>query len=109
MPTENNRNEAEATKPASTDDQIGPTFVRSPDFRSIYTNFVQSAYTPYDISLMLGETAGLEDGRWLVENKARLIMSPPEAKVVLIVLQGAIENYERVYGEIKPPQVIKGE
>jgi hypothetical protein len=78
-----------------------PRWIRSPDFKTIYTNFVQSGYTAFDISLVLAETAGVDEmNAFVIESKARVVMSPVEAKVVLAILSNTINKFEEQFGPI---------
>jgi hypothetical protein len=78
--------------------------VRSPHFRTIYTNFVQSSFTPFDISVTLSENAGFNESEEIViEQQARLVMAPLEARVLLRVLDNTIKLHERQFGKIPDP------
>ncbi len=85
---------------------IPPDFTYASDYQTIYTNFIQSLYTPIDISLILGISGGFRDGKWHVENKARIIMAPKEALIMLGILRDAINAYQKNIGPINttPPQ-----
>ena len=84
-----------------------PTFTRVPDFKSFYANFVQTSVTPFDISMQIGETAGVDhEGKFVVELKARISMSPLEAKIVINLLVTAIMQYEAQFGKIVVPPGI---
>jgi Protein of unknown function (DUF3467) len=92
--------QAAAPNPAST---VEPVAVLAPDFKLIYTNFVQASFTPLDCSLILGEALGVENGRFTVQNKARVTMSPTEAKIVARLLLNTVRSYEKQFGEITVP------
>ncbi len=82
-------------------------FVRVPNFQVLYTNFVQSSVTPFDIALLIGQSTGFDgQQRLVVEHHARLIMSPLEAKIVNKILEGAIAQYEGIHGRIPEPPDI---
>ena len=86
--------------------QLSPTFVRVPDFKAIYTNFIQAGYTAFDISFLLGETAGVNEGKLMIETKARVAMSPLEAKMFLVMVGTVIQKYEAQFGTIIVPAGI---
>ncbi|HZP63585.1 MAG TPA: DUF3467 domain-containing protein [Terriglobales bacterium] len=80
-------------------------YIDAADFKLLYTNFVQSIFSPLDVALSIGEVLGPgPDGRMRVLNKARLSMSPAEAKILHVILGNTIKNYEARFGEIVVPQ-----
>jgi hypothetical protein len=96
----------EQEKNASEANLHPPNFVKASDYKTIYTNFVQFGVTAFDISFLLGETAGVnEDDGFVVDLKARAVMSPAEAKVVWIFLGSTIQQYEKKFGPIVVPAV----
>jgi len=75
--------------------------VFAPDFKTIYTNFVQGAFSPLDIFLVVGEGMGPGiDGKPFVVQRAKIIMAPVEAKIVAAILNQAIAQYEKQFGRI---------
>jgi hypothetical protein len=76
----------------------------APDFKLIYTNYVQAGYTPLDVMLMVGETTGLNEGKVVVQHKARITMSPTEAKIVARILANTVKLFEKQFGEIVVPE-----
>ena len=85
-----------------------PKFVRASDYKTIYTNFVQFGITAFDISFLLGDTAGVneEDG-FVVDLKARVVMTPSEAKLAFMFLGNTLREYEKKFGPIViPPLAI---
>jgi hypothetical protein len=77
------------------------TRINAPDFKTIYTNFVEAGYGPFDISLLLSQS--VIAGTMTLTHLARVMMSPAEARVFLGVLQQAIDGYEHTWGKIVPP------
>jgi hypothetical protein len=78
-----------------------PNFVEDPEFVTIYTNWVQSVYSPFDVALFLGEATGpTEGGRATIKRKAKIIMAVAEAKIVATILAGTVAKYEAQYGKI---------
>jgi hypothetical protein len=94
---------------AKTSDQPKkPTFHRSPDFKTLYVNFVQSGMTAFDVSLIVGENHGVDEkGEGVIELKAKLTMTPLEAKLVAAILADSVKRHEKQFGEISvPPGLI---
>jgi hypothetical protein len=85
-------------------------FQRSPDFRTIYANYVQTAHTAFDVSLTFGVTSGVteEDGKVLVEQKARITLSPLEALVLQTMLNNLIGIFQQRFGKITIPDNFAG-
>lgn len=82
-----------------------PMIRQSHDFKSIYANYVQSVFSPLDIVLLFGEVLSVQtDGGFQVETKARVTVTPAEAKILYSVLGNTIANYESRFGEIKIPE-----
>lgn len=88
--------------------QITPRVGRSADYKTIYVNFVQSGMTPYDISLVVGENTGVFGNAMEIELKAKITMSPLEAKVVTEILLDTVQRYEKQFGEIKVAEGLVG-
>ena len=91
-----------------------PSLITDADFKSIYTNFVLAQYTPFDVSLTIGEAVGPDsEGRQVVHQKARITMAAPEAKIVMLILANTLKVYEQQFGEIRlppgqvPPEVLQ--
>ena len=101
-------------QPTQPQPQTQPNFVQAPDFKSIYTNFVNAAFSPLDIFLILGEAMGVgPDGKPTVLQRAKVIMSPVEAKIVAAIFAQTVANFEKQYGKIEVakefmPQPLEG-
>lgn len=83
----------------SSDDK---TRVDAPDFKTIYTNFVESGYGPFDISLLLSQSV-VSSNDIVLTHLARVMMSPAEAQILIGILQETLKNYEQTWGKIVPP------
>jgi len=86
-------------------------FVKASDFRAVYANWVQGTFTPYDISLVVGEaypSVELEEEKRVVEvnQRLRVVFSPLEAKMAMAILHQAIRGYEEQFGTIDIPGPI---
>jgi Protein of unknown function (DUF3467) len=100
MSTNNN---APVVELEQNDTSLQPKVVKVSDYKAMYANFIQTGYTAFDISVNVGETAGSQEGRLLIEMKGRISMAPLEAKMLLAMLNSTIENYERQFGAITVP------
>jgi hypothetical protein len=81
-----------------------PSYILSPEFKHLYVNFVQASFTPFDISLMMGEVMGLDaKGQQVINQKARVVTSAAEAKVLMFVLANTIRQWEAQFGKIALP------
>jgi hypothetical protein len=79
-------------------------YITSPEFRHLYVNFVQASFTPFDVSLMMGEVMGFDDkGQQVINQKARVVMSAAEAKVLMYVLANTVRQWETAFGKITMP------
>lgn len=77
-------------------------------FINIYANNVHLTASIFDFSLTFGEITGeKQDGKNLVEQKARVILSKEMTKVLAELLAGNIKAYEEQFGEIKIPTPLK--
>ena len=81
-------------------------FSNSPDYRSVYANWVQCGFTPYDMSVVVGEAYPNPEveNAFDVERKLRLILSPLEAKLVVGMLFATIRAFEEKFGTIGIPE-----
>ncbi len=76
----------------------------SPDFINIYSNNVHLTASIFDFSLIFGEITGeKQDGKNLVKQKARVILSKELTKVLAQLLVANVKAYEEQFGEIKLP------
>lgn len=87
----------------------------APDFRTVYTNFVNAGFSPFDVTLMLGEVMGPgADGKQIVLQRIKVLMAAPEAKVVSMILADAVARYEKQFGIIviakeQEPRLLEGD
>ena len=81
----------------------------APDFRTIYTNFVEAGFGPYDISLTLVESSIDDESTVVLKRLAKVIMSPAEAQTVVTIMQDAIRSYESTWGKIVQPVLHRGQ
>ena len=86
-----------------------PPIRNAADFKSIYVNFAQTAAGPTDISLGVGEAGPTQAGIVEVEMKARLVMAPLQAKIMLMMLVQVIQQYEKQFGKIAIPGALSAQ
>jgi hypothetical protein len=79
------------------------------DFKSIYVNFVQTAASATDISIGVGETSPTQTDTVDLEMRARLVMAPLQAKIMVGMLIQAIQQYEKQFGEIVIPPAMSAQ
>lgn len=89
-------------------------FTKDQNFRTVYANWVQATFTPFDISLVIGDyfpPAGPEEGSNILDvtQKFRVVFSPLEAKLAIGIFLQAMRNYETQFGKIVVPEVMKPE
>jgi len=86
---------------AKSTDQIR---VRHPErFRQIYANNMQLSLSTWDLALTFGEIAGEQEGKSVIEETTRVVMTREIAKVLANLLNTHIAAFEKQYGEIKIP------
>jgi hypothetical protein len=76
------------------------------DYRTYYTNNTAFALTAFDINLIFGQMIGIEDGKAVIEQGLKVIMSPLHAKIFLSVLGENLKQFEDRFGEIKLPEEV---
>lgn len=79
---------------------------QSADFKSIYANWVQGSFSPHEIWVLIGESFPNGPQSVSVEQKARLIFSPLEAKLLSIILHKIVSAHEEQFGTLLIPRVI---
>lgn len=74
----------------------------------IYTNFVHTSWTLFDVRFQLGLLIPTEPGvsnKFAVEQQGAVTITWAQAKNLRDVLIGLVESYERTNGEIKQPKL----
>jgi len=77
--------------------------VRSADFKTVYTNFAQAAFTPWDMRIIFSLVGEHEIDNVGIIEQATVVMSPALTKALVNLLNHNIKQYESVNGEIKIP------
>ena len=79
----------------------------------LYSNYVHPTWTLYDVRLVFGQLMayrGDPAGKgFIIEEQGGVTMSWGHAKVLRDILTKIVESYEKVNGEIKPPQLAQPE
>jgi uncharacterized protein DUF3467 len=86
--------------------------VSSEDFFSYYANSIAVSMSMWDVRFVFGEHIGEQDGKAVIEESVRILLSREIAKVLHKLLTDQIAAYEKMYGVIKIPdmaQVFKPE
>ncbi len=81
-------------------------FSQSADFQSIYANWIQATFSPHELSMIVGQSFQTSPGVVGVQQKARIMFSPLEGKLLSVILRKIVENYEEQFGKIVVPHVI---
>ena len=71
-----------------------------PDLASYYANNTGIVVTPWDISLLFGRIVDMKGDKVLVDQFAKVTMSPQHAKAVHDLIGKQLEQYEVVHGRI---------
>ena len=79
---------------------------QSPDFESIYANWIQATFSAHEISLIVGQSFPVGPGVQGVEQKARIMFSAIEGKMLSVILRKILDTYETQFGKIVIPHVI---
>jgi hypothetical protein len=82
---------------------------KAPDFRSFYVNWLQGSFSPYDISLAIGQGRTTGPTSFEVEHQANILFSPLEAKVAVAMLGNLIRIFESNFGEVKIPKTMEAQ
>jgi hypothetical protein len=79
------------------------------DARAVYANNSSITLSIWDILIDFGIIQRANRERLDVENHVRIIMSPPQAKVLSVLLARQVARYEQEYGPIASPVPIEEE
>ena len=74
--------------------------VESPELTTYYANSVDILMSVFDLVLTFGQMKAVTLEHVVVEQQARVIMSPPHIKVLARLLNDKIANYEAAFGTI---------
>ncbi|MCQ3937031.1 MAG: DUF3467 domain-containing protein [Chloroflexi bacterium] len=88
------------TTPQTPPKPAGPALVLPPDLELVYANLARIAHSPSDIVF---DFAHLLPGETNAKIRARVVMTPLSAKLLLRALTENIARYEAAFGEIHLP------
>ena len=96
-----------ALKPASSEAQaeLTPRFVKSADYRLHYCNHARIGLSVYDVRFHVGHQLDVTSDPAEVEESAMIVMSPVQAKTVVVMLARAVAQYEKAFGTIQTAPV----
>ena len=83
---------------------------KSDAFARVYANSIAIQWSPWDVSLILGQIVGRQDDQKpIIEETLQVILTREVAKALVALLSVHIGNYEAQLGEIKLPNVVQPE
>jgi hypothetical protein len=88
------------TIPQNPPKPVGPILELTADLETIYANLARIAHSPADIVL---DFAHLLPGESKAKIRARVVMSPLSAKLLVKALTENLARYEAAFGEIAIP------
>jgi hypothetical protein len=81
--------------------------VSGEDFFSYYANSVAVSLSMWDVRFVFGEHVGEKDGKAVIEESVRILMSREIAKVLNKLLTDQIATYEKTFGVIQIPDITR--
>lgn len=75
-------------------------FVKGPQYASFYSNNVSYSVNQLDFVLIFGEIIDIRPEKLTVEQRARVTMSPLQAKILSILLNEQIDTLEKNSGRV---------
>jgi Protein of unknown function (DUF3467) len=81
--------------------------VRSEQFVSLYCNYAQCSFTPWDIRITFSDVGEAEINNPAYIDLATVTLPPVVAKALITVLQRNVQLYEGDFGEIRVPGKAK--
>jgi hypothetical protein len=85
---------------AKASDQIR---VRTDRYRQVYANNMTLSFSTWDVSVTFGELTGQQEGKSVIEETVKVLMTREIVKVLATLLQNHVAIFEAKYGEIKLP------
>jgi hypothetical protein len=82
-------------------------YVDGPQYAASYCNNVGYALSALDFVLIFGEVVEATPEEATVERRARITMSPAQAKMLRYIIGQQIKQYEDINGSIEMPQGFK--
>jgi hypothetical protein len=82
------------------DDQVR---IRTERYRQLYANNMQLGFSTWDLGITFGEIVGEKDGKPVVEETVKILMTREIGKILATLLQTHFALFEAQFGEIKLP------
>jgi len=82
---------------------------KATDFRTLYVNWMQGSFSPFDITLAVGQTRPTGPSSFEIEHQANILFNPLEAKVAVVMLANLIRVFESNFGEVKIPRGMESQ
>jgi hypothetical protein len=79
---------------------------KSADFKSYFANWVSATFSVHEVSMVIGESFQTGPETVEVSQKARVIFSPVEGKLLMVILRKIVDAYEVQFGRINIPHQI---
>lgn len=97
--------------PSESDATSIPTLriVKSADYRLHYCNHARIGLSAYDVRFHVGHQLDVAMDPGGVEESAMVVMSPVQAKTVVLMLARAVAQYEKAFGTIQAAPVSDAE
>jgi Protein of unknown function (DUF3467) len=80
----------------------------NPPAMTLYANHFGLGMTVFDLALLFGEAIGVQDGRPVIQQRIKVLLSPLLAKIVARSLAEGVAQYEKQFGEIKDYGEVAG-
>jgi hypothetical protein len=77
--------------------------VQADTFQQVYANNIQIGFSAFDMALAFGQIKGQQDGKPVIEESVRIMLTRELTKVLVGLLINNIQAYEQEFGEIKIP------
>jgi hypothetical protein len=81
--------------------------VQSEDFFSYYANSIAVNMSMWDVRFIFGEHVGEQDGKAVIEESVRILLTREMAKALNKLLTEQLAAYEKKFGVIKIPDLAQ--
>jgi hypothetical protein len=92
---------------APNDAEQGLGHIRDDRFSVVYSNWIQGARSPWDITLAFGHVREADPNKVAIVDLVSVVMTPQLAKALIGTLVSTVKEYELENGEISVPETIK--
>ncbi len=77
--------------------------LRKEDFIQVYANNMSIAFSSWDLGIIFGQILGEQEGKPVIEEKVKVIMTREMAKIMLKILSAHVTAFEEQFGAIRIP------